>query len=61
MKSNAHVYSKTKNIGGTFDARMAIRNILFALVLSACYLLARQYYINHAPSIKINNIMQTHP
>jgi hypothetical protein len=61
MKSNAHVYSKTKNIWSTINVPRAIRNILFALVLSACYLLAKHYYINHTPSIKINNIMQTHP
>jgi hypothetical protein len=50
MKNEEFIYLRTKNITSTFNVRVAVRNILFVLALSAFYILARQYYGNPIPS-----------
>jgi LEA14-like dessication related protein len=62
MKNAVKIYLTTISIRNPNPIRIAIRNILFALLLSALYLLGRQYYRNHTTSVdvqtKIDNIKE---
>ena len=50
MTSTGQVYLKTKSIKDTFNAQVAVRNILIAITFCLVYLLGKYYHPIHNPS-----------
>jgi hypothetical protein len=62
MNTRGQVFLKTKKIRGTFDKRMAVRNVLFVLAMCLFYLLGKHYQTIHTasadPTSKTMNIVK---
>lgn len=50
MNNQGGVYLKTKHIERTFNKQIAVRNVLFAIMISLMYLLGKYLWPVHDPS-----------